>query len=242
MFFSNNCFFSSSFLHFCFVSFTLLCEAYKHLQNIIYCYFTKVFVDEKMSIYCANWWWSSLARDKSHLRLWRSKEQLFIIHIHKLQVSAFQLQPAVNVPSLANDNHVLLYFQLLRFLFTYLFVTLKVSICIVSLCCRVIQMLLPVQTPNQTDWPQSVSSLGRQLLRGIPHLPFLSHLIPNDSAYPLKRSDFCTDHPQSGTSFMDQPLEEKNLSLITQYRFADNTTYVAEQSSVSDSKNLLENG
>lgn len=115
------------------------------------------------------------------------------LYIHRLQVSAFQLQSAMNVLSLVNNNHVLRYFQLLRFLCTYLSVTLKVSICNVYLCSRDINMLLPVHTLNQTDWPQSDSNLGRQLLRGISHLLFLSHLIWNDSAYPLKCSDFCTD-------------------------------------------------
>lgn len=137
---------------------------------------------------------SSLARDKSHLRLWHTKEQLFIIYIFVLKVSAFLLQTAMNVLSLTNNNHVLGYFQLLlRFLFTYLFATFKVSICNVSLCSRDIQMLLPVHTPNQTDWPQSHSSPGRQLLRGVSHHLCLNHLLLNDSVYPLKCSDFCTD-------------------------------------------------
>lgn len=152
------------------------------------------FVDEKMSINCTSWWGPSLARDESRLRLRHTKEQPFIIYTHKLQVSAFELQTVINVLSPTNNNHVRRYFQrLLRFLLTYLFATLKVSICNVSLCSRDIQMLLPVHTPNQTDWPQSYSHLGRLLLRDIPHLPLLRCFILNYSDNPPKCSDFSRD-------------------------------------------------
>lgn len=153
-----------------------------------------VSVGEKMSIDCTSWWESSLARDKSHLRLWHTKEQLFVIHILILKVSAFLLQTAMNALSLTNHNHVLGYFQLLlRFLFTYLSATFKGSICNVSLCSRDMQMLLPVHTPNQTDWLQNESNPGRQLLRGVSHHLCPNHLLLNCSVYPLKCSDFCTD-------------------------------------------------
>lgn len=71
--------------------------------------------------------------------------------------------------SLADNNRLLGFFQLLlSFLFTYLFATFKVSISNVSLCSRDIQMLLPVHTPNQTDWLQSDSSPQTTLRRCLP--------------------------------------------------------------------------
>lgn len=39
---------------------------------------------------------------------------------------------------------------------------------------------------------------------------------------------------------MDQTLDKRNVIPIMQYHLANNNTYVAEQNSVSDSKNLLE--
>lgn len=129
------------------------------MQNIICYYFTKVFVDEKMRIYCSIWWGSSLVWDERHLCL--TREQFFIIYIHQLQLYAFQLQSAMNV---------LCYFQLLRFLFTYLLVTLKVSICNESLssCSRDTQMSLPVHSLNQRDWLQSHPYPGGALKKFLP--------------------------------------------------------------------------
>lgn len=155
------------------------------------------FADEKISIDCTGWWGSSLAKDRSPRRWWHPKALPFVIDIHELQVSAFQLQTAMNVPSPANNNHVLRCFKrLLRFLLTYLSVTLQVSICNVSLCSRHTQMLIPAHSPNHTDWPQSDSDVGRELLGGISHLPFLSHLIWNGSPYPFN-SQISVTHSQA---------------------------------------------
>lgn len=59
-----------------------------------------------------------------------------------------------------------------------------------------------------------------QLLRGISHHLCLSYLLLNDSIYPLKCSDFCTDLLQSGTSVMDWTLEEKNVIPTMKVPFA----------------------